>query len=223
MISIEEKIDSISEGIMDYIPDTVKQRAKEVYGVGKALVEPEIKGYMRPDVLPMISTQGLAQLGRKAFERGAGPAALAGAGGGAALGAGLASGGLLGQTIGGAMQGFKTGKGKGKLGAALLGALLGGSKGIAKSGARAGLGAGLGAVGGGLAGWRGGREAGAAIAGAGAAGGPLGLLVGPKTALTTAALGGLVGSDIMRQIHQIKQQLVRGGGAGLFKDVQSSR
>lgn len=219
MTLILEKVDSISEGIMDYIPDTVKQRAKEMYGVGKALAEPEIKGYMRPGVLPAISTQGLVQLGQKAFKRGAGPAALAGAGGGAALGAGLASGGLLGQTIGGAMQGFKSGRGKGKIGGALLGALLGGGKGLA----RTGLGAGLGTVGGGLAGWRGGREAGAAIAGAGAAAGPLGLLIGPKAALGGAALGGMLGSDVMRQIHQIKQQLARGGGAGIFKDVQSSR
>tara|TARA_R110002012_G_scaffold12091_2_gene54208 strand:+ start:2337 stop:3029 length:693 start_codon:yes stop_codon:yes gene_type:complete len=228
MTTAEQKLNEltnklINEGIEDYIPAPVKQMWNQGYSLGKAAVMPELQGWK--DNLQRIANVGLVSTIDKGFKRGAGPAAVAGALGGAQLAGGLASGGLINRPIQAFRssiakdleakdRGLKGGTAKSRIVKALAkgaGSLIG--SGLRTAGA-AGVGAGLG----GVLGWKGGREAGAALAGAGALGGPAGLLVGPKSGAALGALGGLVASDLTKNMDAIRRQLAQGGGAGFFRD-----
>jgi len=210
---ITEKIDLVSEGIMDSIFNTKDEtstlsRAMKKYK--ERFLDPQ-RGYV--DNLPLLATQAGMSAYDRALERGAGEGAVMGAFGGFGLGAGLAGQGTVSATARGARQaadaaaesGRRTGPlpkalktGKGAL-AALIGNL-----------ALKSLGAGIGTVSGGAAGFAGGRQAGAAIGGAGA-----GALAGGGIAQPLAALlalgGGALGGQIAGSLEDAKKKLSPGG------------
>ena len=194
---ITEKIDLVSEGIMDSIFNTKDEtstlsRAMKKYK--ERFLDPQ-RGYV--ENLPWLATQAGMEAYDKALERGAGQGGVMGAFGGGALGAGLAGRGVLSAAAKGAQKGAESGTGtlskSFKTGKGALAALLANL-------ALKGFGAGF----------AGGQQTGASILGAGA-----GALAGAPIAQPLAALlalgGGALGGQVASSIEGAKKKLSPGG------------
>jgi hypothetical protein len=202
---ITEKIDLVSEGIMDSIfnnETSTMGRAMKKYK--ERFLDPQ-KGYV--ENLPWLATQAGMEAYDKALERGAGEGGVMGAFGGGALGAGLAGRGVLSAAAKGAQSGAESGKGvlgkSFKTGKGALAALIA-NLALKGAGAAVGTASGFGA------GFAGGRQTGASILGAGAgalAGGPIAQPLAALLALGGGALGGQIASSI----EGAKKKLSPGG------------
>lgn len=202
---ITEKIDVVSEGIMDSMFNLEKSAAGQAMKkYRERFIDPQ-QGYV--DNLPLLATQAGMSAYDKALERGAGEGGAMGLAGGAGLGFGLSGRGTVSSVARGAKQGadlgqtnigktFKSGKGA-------LAALIAN---LALKTAGTGLGAGSGL----LAGFAGGRQTGASIMGAGA-GAAAGGVIGQPLAALLALAGGAGAAQVASSVEDARKKLSPGG------------